>query len=256
MPTPGRSADDLPLAAYSTGVDPETESTAMAAAPADPAVLAQASAGAGGSAPGVVHLDGLDPAAQLPVPEDEPKPPVPNVLATRAKAFAARNPRFVAGGAFVAVIVVGLSMLVGGKGPIAAGASASPSIPPIAVVAADPGSATLVVTGAVKATFTMTGTAGQPVAGNLVGAAWADPLQNVLTLQGKVDRGTRTTDAGLVLTWGLMVEGKLVTFTSRAGECTIGMASNPKAVSGSFACRRLKSDDGKLAVEASGTYRT
>jgi hypothetical protein len=256
MPTPGRSADDLPLAAYSTGVDPETEPAAMAGAPAAPAAVAQASAGAGVTAPGVLHLDGLDPAAALPVPEDEPKPPVPNVLVTRARAFAARNPRLVAGSAFVVAIVVGLSMLLGGKGPIAAGASASPSIPPIVVVAAEPGSATLVLTGSVKATFTMTGTAAQPVAGNLVGAAWGDPLQNVLTLQGKVDRGTRTTDAALVLTWGLMVEGKLVTFTSKAGECTIGMASNPKAVSGSFACRKLKSDDGKLTVEASGTYRT
>jgi hypothetical protein len=53
-----------------------------------------------------------------------------------------------------------------------------------------------------------------------------------------------------------MVNGKLVTFTSKAGECTIGMAENPKHVSGSFACRKLKSDDGKLTVEASGTYRT
>jgi hypothetical protein len=177
-------------------------------------------------------------------------------MVTRARAFAAGNPRLVAGGAFVVVIVVGLSMLLGGKGPIAAGASASPSLPPIAVVAADPGSATLVLTGSVKATFTMTGTAAQPVAGNLVGAAWSDTLQNVLTLQGKVDRGTRTTDAGLVLAWGLMVQGKLVTFTSKAGECTIGMTSNLQVVSGSFACRKLKSEDGKLTVEASGTYRT
>ena len=85
---------------------------------------------------------------------------------------------------------------------------------------------------------------------------WTDPLQNVLTLAGPVDRGTRTTDAGLVLTWALMVDGKLVTFTSTAGECTIGMAVNPKSVSGSFSCRKLKSADGKLTVEASGTYRT
>jgi hypothetical protein len=256
MPTPGRSFDDLPLAAYSTGVDPETESPAVEAALAAPAAVPQATAGPGVSVPGVLHLDGLDPAAALPVPEDEPKPPVPNVLVTRARAFAAGNPRILAGAAFVAVILVGLSMLLGGKGPVAAGASASPSLPPIAVVAAEPGTATLVLTGAVKGTFSMTGTAAQPVTDNLVGAAWGDTLQNVLALQGKVDRGTRTTDAQLVLTWGLMVEGKLVTFTSKAGECTIGMTSNAKAVSGSFACRKLKSDDGKLTVAASGTYRT
>jgi hypothetical protein len=34
------------------------------------------------------------------------------------------------------------------------------------------------------------------------------------------------------------------------------MAENPKNVSGSFACHKLKSDDGKLTIEASGTYRT
>jgi hypothetical protein len=255
MPTPDRSVDDLPLAAYSTGVDPETESGAVEPAFGTPSSAATTPAG-GAAAPDVLHLDGLDPAAALPVPEDEPRPPVPNVLVARARTFAAGNPRVVAGAAFVAVILVGLSMILGGKGPTAAGASATPSIPPIAVVAADPGVATLVLKGSVQATLTMTGTAGQPVTDNVVGAAWGDSLQNVLTLQGKVDRGTRTTDAGLVLTWGLMVDGKLVTFTSKAGECTIGMASTQKAVSGSFACRKLKSADGKLTVEASGTYRT
>ena len=53
-----------------------------------------------------------------------------------------------------------------------------------------------------------------------------------------------------------MVDGELVTFTSNAGECTIGMAVNPKSVTGSFTCHKVKSDDGKLTVDASGTYRT
>jgi hypothetical protein len=255
MPTPDRSVDDLPLAAYSTGVDPATEPPDIEAALAAPAKAVPAAAGSG-AAPAVLQLNTMDPAAALPLPEDERGPAVPNVLVTRARAFATKNPRLVAGAAFVVVIVVGLSMLLGGKGPIVAGASATPSAPPVVVVAADPGNATLILTGSVKGTFTMTGTAGQPVAGNMVGATWADTLQNVLTLNGKLDRGTRTTDASLVLTWGLTVDGKLVTFSSKAGECTIGMAQNTKSVTGSFACRKLKSDDGKLTVEASGTYRT
>jgi hypothetical protein len=247
MPTPGRSVDDLPLAAYSTGVDPATEPPEMDAVAEAPAHAA-----------GVIQLNTLDQAAQLPIPEDERHPaaagPTPLV---RARALVSRNPRLAAGAGFVAVIVVGLTLLLaGGKGPAAAAATAVPSAPGTVTVAADPGAATLVLTGSVQATYTMTGNASQPVAGSVVGATWADSLQNVLTLNGPLDRGTRTTDAGLVLTWGLMVDGKLVTFTSKHGECTIGMASNPKAVSGSFACRKLKSDDGKLTVGASGTYRT
>lgn len=255
MPTTGRSFDDLPLAAYSTGVDPETEPPEMDAALAATDAAAPAPPG-GGSAPGAVQPDALDPVAAMPVPDDEPAPPVPNVLISRGSAFVRRNPRLVAGIASVGVILVGFSMLLGGKSPVTASATASATVPPIVTVAADPGSATLVLTGSVTGTFNMTGSAGQPLSGNLVGATWADTLQDTLALSGPVDRGTRTTDAGLVLSWGLMVNGKLVTFSSKAGECTIGMASNPKNVSGSFACRKLKSMDGKLTVEASGTYRT
>ena len=246
MPTPGRSADDLPLAAYSTGVDPATEPPEM-----------EATAVARELAPVVSHVDAVDPAADVPIPDDEPKPAVAGAVLVRARALASRNPRLAAGVGFAVVIVVGLSLLLGGgKGAAVAAATAGPSVAASVTIVADPGSATLVLTGSVKQTFTMTGSAAQPVAGNLVGATWADSLQTVLTLNGPVDRGTRTTDAGLVLTWGLMVDGKLVTFTSKAGECTIGMASNPKGVTGTFACRKLKSDDGKLTVQASGTYRT
>lgn len=257
MPTPGRSFDDLPLAAYSAGVDPETEPPAIdAALAASDAAMPPHSAAAGAAAPGVIQLDALDPVAAMPVPEDEPTPPVPNVLLARGAALVRRNPRLLAGIASVGVIVVGFSMLLGSTSPAATGAAATASAPPIVTVAAVPGLATLVVTGSVNGTFTMTGSAGQPLSGNLVGATWADLLQDTLALSGPLDRGTRTTDAGLVLSWGLMVDGKLVTFSSKAGECTIGMASNPKAVSGSFDCRKLKSVDGKLTVEASGTYRT
>jgi hypothetical protein len=52
------------------------------------------------------------------------------------------------------------------------------------------------------------------------------------------------------------VKDRPVSFTSDAGECTIGMAVNPTNISGTFSCRNLKSDDGKLVVGATGTYRT
>ena len=253
MPTPGRSVDDLPLAAYSTGVDPETEPAMMAAA-TTPTVDTPPAAPA---SPGVLAAGPFDAVvAQGPAGDDEAAAP-PRIVLARARAFARRNPRPVAGGAFIAMILVGLLLLGGGKpAPSAAGAVASPGAPTVAPIAVDPGSATLVLTGAVTGTYTFIGNAGQPVAGSSVTASWVDTLQNVLTLDGRVDRGTRMTDAGLVLTWGLMVDGKLVTFTSKAGECTIGMASSPKSVSGSFACRKIRSDDGKLTVGASGTYRT
>lgn len=256
MPQPGRSLDDLPLAAYSTGVDPETEpemepdATAPPAAPIAPSVpAAPFAAAAGVRAPGPFDAPATEP------PADEAEA-ASGTIGARARDFARRNPRPVAGAAFVGMILVGVLLLTSGGGaPSAAGASASPSAPPVVVVA-DPGSATLVLTGSLTTTYTLTGNAGQPVSGNAVTAAWADANQDVLTLAGPVDRGTRTTDAGLVLTWGLMIDGKLVTFTSDDGECTIGMASNPKGVSGSFACRKLKSDDGRYTVGASGTYRT
>lgn len=253
MPTPGRSADDLPLAAYSTGVDPETEPAIMAAA-TTPTVATPPAAPA---SPGVLPAGPFDAVVvQGPAGDDEAASP-PRIVLARARAFASRNPRPVAGGAFITMILVGLMLLSGGKpAPSAAGAVASPGAPTIAPVAVDPGAATLVLTGGVKGTFTFTGNPGQPVAGSAVTASWVDTLQNVLTLDGPVDRGTRMTDAGLVLTWGLMLDGKLVTFTSKAGECTIGMASTPKSVTGSFACKKLKSDDGKLTVGAAGTYRT
>ena len=258
MTVSGRSMDDQPLAAYSRrgtvepeneepeqsmqgsmpwhDVDEATATTPSAIAfgtPDQPMVPSEATAGA-------------DAVIRLPTPALGP-----------ARDYVRANPRLVAGVGFVAVILFGLVLLGSGSGlPGAAGSGASPSAPAVVPVAVEPGSATLVVTGSVKATYTLTGNAGQAPAGNAVTGTWTDPLQTVLTLVGPVDRGTRTTDAGLVLTWAVMVDGKLVTFTSTAGECTIGMAVNPKSVSGSFSCRRLKSADGKLTVEASGTYRT
>lgn len=248
--------DDLPLAAYGgrgvAAVDEDIPApTAYAAVPPP------ASGAATSIAQPSFALGTLDQPMAIPDDEAGAVARVPRPGIGRARAFARRNPRLVAGGGFVTMILGGLLLLGGGKpAPSAAGAVASPGAPTVAPIAVDPGAATLVLSGAVTGSYTFIGNAGQPVAGGSVTASWVDTLQNVLTLDGRVDRGTRTTDAGLVLTWGLMVDGKLVTFTSKAGECTIGMTSAPKSVSGSFACRKIKSDDGKLTVGATGTYRT
>lgn len=248
--------DDLPLAAYSGRGRAEPDQDVQEPASYAAAPPASSAAVAPPPQPSLA-LGTFD--QSMAIPEDEAgaahRVPMPGL--DRARALARGNPRLVAGGGFVAIILVGVLLLGGGKpAPSAAGAVASPGAPTVTPTAADPGSATLVLTGAVKGTYTFSGNAGQPVAGSTVTAAWVDTLQNVLTLDGRVDRGTRMTDAGLVLTWGLILDGKLVTFTSKAGECTIGMASTPKSVTGSFSCRRIKSDDGKLTVGATGTYRT
>ena len=123
-------------------------------------------------------------------------------------------------------------------------------------MAAAPGSATLVLTGSVKTTYTLTGIGGQP-AGSAVAGLWTDSLQNMLTLDGPVDRGTRTTDAGFVLTWALMVDGAARHLHLEApASARSAWRSTRSNVSGSFTCHKVKSDDGKLTVGASGTYRT
>lgn len=252
--------DDLPLAAYSRGTvesDKDLDEHAAGAAAPASATLSAAAAQVPGTPQPSLALGTLD--QPIAVPEGEPgaivRVPWPGL--GRARALARRNPRLVAGGGFVAMILIGLALLGGGKpAPSAASAAATAGAPTAAPIAADPGAASMILTGAIEGTYSFTGNGGQSLAGNAVTAAWVDTLQNVLTLDGPVDRGTRMTDAGLVLTWGLMLDGKLVTFTSKSGECTIGMASSPKSVSGSFACRKIKSDDGKLSVGATGTYRT
>jgi hypothetical protein len=258
MTLSGRSLDDQPLAAYSRRGsvnvgDDEPEEPVHASVPWHDPDEATA------TAPAALALGTLD---EPMVPSDAtpadavirlPKPALGPL-----RDFVRARPRLVAGAGFVVVILFGLVLLGGGAAlPGAAGTDPSPSAPAVVPVAAEPGSATLVLTGSVKATYTLTGNAGQPAAADsAVAGLWTDSLQNMLKLDGPVDRGTRTTDAGFVLTWALMVEGELVTFTSSAGECTIGMAVNPSNVSGSFSCHKLKSDDGKLTVGASGTYRT
>ena len=249
MPLKGRSADDLPLAAYSTGVDPATE-PATDAVPVPPDVAA---------APAAVAHAGADDDQRA---GDEPatgpaRPPIAELV--RHPRTHVRDPRLLLSGVIaIGVVLLGASLL-GGHGPGAtAAAAASPgaSAGPVFTLA-PAGDATVEITGAVKGTFALTGVTGtgRP-AGPSMDATWGDALGNVFALGGLVSAGTRATDAGFVLTWTVMVNGKAVTFTSKAGECTVGMAIKPATVSGSFTCHKLKSMDGKLVVGATGIYRT
>lgn len=257
MATPDRSLDDLPLAAYSTGVEPDprldelaevTPTTAPAGtaqhAPESPFGMARAD-------PADLQADPHGIAAPQRV-EGARRAPTAAVLD-----LARRNPRLAAGAGFVAVILVGLVLLgASGQAPASLAASASPTAPPVAVVLPPTGDATLVLTGAVKGTYAFGGGARDAARAVTFSATWTDATQDTLSLDAKVDRGTRTTDASLVLRMTVMVGGAPVTFTSKAGECTVGMGVQPTTVTGSFSCKKLKSEDGKLVVDARGTYRT
>jgi hypothetical protein len=251
MPLKGRSADDLPLAAYSTGVDPETEPEGA------PPVLA---------APPLGHTFGAGPAdgpfataAPLaePAAAASPQPAFRDIL--RNPRANVRDPRLLLSG----VVAVGLVLLVvslaaggGAKGP--GTALARPSAPAGPVITAAPaGDASVEINGAVTGTFDLTGItgAGRP-SGSSMASSWGDPLGDALALGGPVSAGTRMTDAGFTLSWTVMVNGKAVTFTSKAGECVIGMAVKPTTVSGSFTCHKVRSADGKLVVGVTGIYRT
>lgn len=248
MPFKGRSVDDLPLAAYSTGVDPETEPLSVREPLVPPGTVA-----------GAAHSVSMgDVGGALPVSDDEPSAARGAIGLGRARTFAKRNPRLAAGGLFVAMILVGL-VLLGGGGPSqsAAGALASPTFPPIAVVTAPSGDATLALTGTMQGTWTLAGGASGAAKAHSFTASWTDAASNTVSLDATVDRGTRTTDATLVLRFSVVAaDGTVRTFTSKAGECTIGMGVLPSAVSGSFTCTKLRSDDGKVTVGATGTYRT
>ena len=255
--TPDRSLDDLPLAAYGgSGMELTADDAAKLETAPTPEVELQATDSAPVPPGPYAHATGTEA-----VIEGEPKPsrPPPAVLAglaTRAVTLL-RTSRLAAGATFGGVIVVGLLLLVnGGPNPGAAGAEASPSAAPVVAATREPGNATLVLTGEVEqeVTFSVSSGAGTPSAP--LAYTWTDPSANSLGLIGAVDRGTRSTAETLVLQWTVVVEEEPITFTSTNGECTLGMAVNPTNVSGTFTCKKLKSDDGQYVVEAKGTYRT
>jgi hypothetical protein len=264
MQSQGRSADDLPLAAYSTGVDPDTEpeldpSTTMSdhhapIAAATPAPATRLDRPADEDLPG-------DPFGQAAPPHDPGTAPPPPAFreVLRNPRGNARDPRLLLSGVIaIGVVLLAVSLLGGGAGTGQGTALASPTAPsgPL-ITAAPPGNASVAFTGAVTGTFDLTGVTGTGLpSGTSMDSSWGDPVGDALALGGPVSAGTRTTDAGLVLSWTVMIKGKSVTFTSSAGECVIGMAVKPTTVSGSFTCHRVKSSDGKLVVGARGTYRT
>lgn len=257
-----RSLDDLPLAAYGgSGMELTTEDEAKIEAapeveaavepddvePAPPGAFAHATTAEASfddslerpaDRPALVALEGLA------------------VVARRA-ATLLRTSRIAAGATFGGVVVVALLLFLGSNtGPGAASAEASPSTAPVVAATREPGNATLVLTGKVEQSLAFPAMTGVGVPGGPIAVTWTDTTTSSLSLEGGPDRGTRTTDKSLVLHFTVLVKEKPVTFTSAAGECTIGMAINATNVSGSFSCRDLTSDDGKYVVGATGTYRT
>ena len=169
---------------------------------------------------------------------------------------AVRDPRVLFGGLIaIGVVLLGVSLLGGGNSAgLQPGASASAA--PGIGVPAGPGPATVLVTGRVDGSFTLTGTAGfgKPADGQLA-STWADSAGTALSLTGRVG-GTRTTSPELVLTVTVIVGGTPVTFVSEDGECTIGMAEKISNVTGSFVCEEVTSADGRTKLKITGTYQT
>jgi len=263
MTTHGRSLDDLPLAAYSTGVVPEEPLDEPPEAVEPPTVVEPPTAAPARVPPGpafvkvdTVHHELTADLEGMAAPERTA--PVRQSPVATVVGLARRKPRIAAAAGFVAIIAIGGLLLLGGGGqtPASLAASASPTVPPAPTVLLPTGDATLVLTGAVQGTYTFGGGALGATKATAFSATWTDAAQNTLALDAKVDRGTRTTGDGLVLRFTVVVEGTAVAFTSKAGECTIGMGVQPTTVSGSFTCKKLKSADGTLTIEATGTYRT
>lgn len=267
----GRSPDDMPLAAYGgTGMDLSAEDeVALASAEPDPESQATAFADAAarvGAAGAVAGAEATEPAtpAAIELPDDnfgsgrpaEPRslPPAVGKVVTTL-----RTSRLAAGAAFVGVIAVGLLLLSGANRPAASGATPTASPAPVAVTTPAPptGDATVEVTGKLAGAYTLAGTTGTgPAVGGRIATTWADPTGASLALSGPASAGTRTTDPTFSLTWTVLVDGAPLTFSSTAGECTVGMAVQPNSVTGSFVCKKLRSADGKLTVNVRGTYRT
>lgn len=278
---PQRTLDDMPLAAYGgsgmedDGVppeaDPATHAEVVAAVTGPTTALAvssptaartprsrtdaKAAPDATATAPSAPATAGTVPGGDLPVPEDEPSHG-PSPLARILHLF--RSSRIAAGAGFAVVIVVGLVLLTSGGGSPKATAATPTNDPTAAPTVSPPsGDVSLTLSGAATGTYTLAGLAGgQQVSSSTVALGWGDSLQTTLSIAGPLDRGTRATDEHLVLTLGVLVDGVAVTFASTAGECTVGMAPVGTKVQGSFTCHKLKSADGKLSIEASGTYRS
>lgn len=272
MTIQGRSLDDLPLAAYSKRGQPDPELEAP-----EPVGLNTLAPNTMPPGIGVPPIDAAAMAA-LPLADGEPDrgaakathvkvplagklpglPALPEWLAHPRQNL--RDPRLLLSGVVGAgLVLLVLSLLLGGGGAAGlAAADASPSAPAFVPTAAPPaGNASVEVTGKLAGTHDLVGASGSgPAVASRIDATWSSSAGAMLGLSGAASPGTRTTDATFVLTWTVVLDGAPVTFISDAGECTVGMAVQPKSVTGSFVCKKLKSDDGKRTLDARGSYRT
>lgn len=272
MTIQGRSLDDLPLAAYSKRGQPDPELEA----PGAPGL----NAGPPNTMPLADDVPPIDAAAMaaLPLADGEPDRSaamaahVTSPLARARPGLTAvpewlahprqnlRDPRLLLSGvvgAGLALLV--LSLVLSGGGAAGLGAAlASPSAPAVIATAPPPaGNASVDVTGKLAGTHELVGATGSgPAVASRIDATWSSQTGAMLGLAGAASSGTRTTDATFVLTWTVLVGDAPVTFTSDSGECTVGMSVQPKTVTGSFVCKKLKSEDGKQTLDARGTYRT
>lgn len=276
MTTQGRSLDDLPLAAYSRRGQPDLDLEAPEAAGPDALALNTMAPNTIAPGFGVPPIDAAAMAA-LPLADGEPDrttkavhvrapmgralpgiPVLPEWLAHPRQNL--RDPRLLLSGVVGAgLVLLVLSVLLGGGGAAGLGAaSASPSAPAFVATAPPPaGNASVDVTGKLAGTHELVGVTGSgPAVASRIDATWSSATGAILGLSGAASSGTRTTDGTFVLTWTVLVGDTPVTFTSDSGECTVGMSVQPKTVTGSFVCKKLKSDDGKQTLDARGTYRT
>ena len=229
----------------------------------DPAPVYHAVAQPAAAAAAFQAVSGAIDAPPVVQPRRQPKgtPPAgaPAARVPRKPRQLIRDPRVLAGGAVViGLALLGVSLLGGGGPASGAGGPGSSQgtaavVPPTPV----PGSASVELTGKITGIFTLTGATGAGAAVNSrVDATWTDATGQSLGIDGMASQGTRTTDADFVLSWTMLIDNLSVTFTSRASECTIGMAVGVKAVHGSFICKDLRSGDGKHVVDLRGTYTT
>jgi len=120
-----------------------------------------------------------------------------------------------------------------------------------------PGSASVEVTSSPAGIHALIGATGAGAAvSSQLDATWTDATGESLGITGAASQGTRTTDPSFVLTWTMLIDNQPVTFTSRASECTIGMAVGVRAVHGTFVCKNLKSGDRHYEIDMRGDYTT
>jgi hypothetical protein len=170
-----------------------------------------------------------------------------------------RDPRVLAGGAIaVGLVLLAISLLGGGgQAPGTGGPNSSQGAGFGVLPSAAVGNASVELTTGQASTFALTGATGAgPAVDSQLNATWTDVAGNSLGIAGMASQGVRTTDASFTLTWTMLIDGAAVTFTSKASECTIGMAVGPTAVHGTFVCKKLRSGDGRHITDFRGTYTT